>query len=116
MFCFLDVLVHSFEHVCFIYPDTGPGAGEALGNKTSKPDSCCYEVYILEGESCYKSLLYDQLFNYSCRSPITGEGNGNPLPYSCLENSMDRGAWRAAVHGATESRTLLTNTAPVEVL
>ena len=31
------------------------------------------------------------------RSP--GEGNGNPLQYSCLENSMDRGAWRATVHG-----------------
>ena len=31
------------------------------------------------------------------RSP--GEGNGNPLHYSCLENSMDRGVWLAAVHG-----------------
>ena len=30
---------------------------------------------------------------------LPGEGNGNPLQYSCLENSMDRGAWRAAVHG-----------------
>ena len=28
-----------------------------------------------------------------------GEGNGNPLQYSCLENSMDRGAWRSTVHG-----------------
>ena len=34
-----------------------------------------------------------------------GEGNGNPLQYSCLENSMDRGAWRAEVHGVTESQT-----------
>ena len=33
----------------------------------------------------------------SRRSP--GEGNGNPLQYSCLENPMDRGAWRATVHG-----------------
>ena len=33
----------------------------------------------------------------SGRSP--GEGNGNPLQYSCLENPMDRGAWRATVHG-----------------
>ena len=30
-----------------------------------------------------------------------GEGNGNPLQYSCLEKSMDRGAWRAEVHGIT---------------
>ena len=34
-----------------------------------------------------------------------GEGNGNPLQYSCLENSMDRGAWWATVHGVTKSRT-----------
>ena len=36
------------------------------------------------------------------RSP--GERNGNPLQYSCLENSMNKGAWQATVHGATESR------------
>ena len=36
----------------------------------------------------------------SGRSP--GEGNGNPLQYSCLENPMDRGAWRATVHGVTK--------------
>ena len=29
-------------------------------------------------------------------------GNGNPIPYSCLENSIDRGAWRATVRGVTE--------------
>ena len=31
-----------------------------------------------------------------------GEGNGNPLQYSCQENPMDRGTWRAAVHGVTK--------------
>ena len=36
------------------------------------------------------------------RSP--GEGNGNPLWYSCLENPMDTGAWRATVHGVTRVR------------
>ena len=30
-----------------------------------------------------------------------GEGNGNPLQYSCLENPMDRGTWQATVHGIT---------------
>ena len=39
----------------------------------------------------------------SGRSP--GEGNGNPLQYSCLENSMDREAWLATVHGVSKSRT-----------
>ena len=37
-----------------------------------------------------------------------GEGNGNPLQYSCLENSMGRGAWWATVHGVTKSRTRLS--------
>ena len=37
----------------------------------------------------------------------TGEGNGTPLQYSCLENPMDGGAWQAAVHGVTKSRTRL---------
>ena len=41
------------------------------------------------------------------RSP--GEGNDNPLQYSCLENPMDRGACRATVHGVTKSRTRLSN-------
>ena len=39
------------------------------------------------------------------RSP--GGGHGNPLQYSCLENPMDRGAWRATLHGFTKSRTQL---------
>ena len=33
-----------------------------------------------------------------------GEGNGTPLQYSCLENPMDRAAWKAAVHGVAEGR------------
>ena len=36
-----------------------------------------------------------------------GEGHGNPLQCSCLENPMDRGAWRATVHGVTKSQALL---------
>ena len=43
----------------------------------------------------------------SGRSP--GEGNGNSLQYSCLENAMDGGAWWAVVHGVTESRTRLSD-------
>ena len=35
----------------------------------------------------------------------SGEGNGNPLQYSCLENSTDRGTWRATVHEIPKSRT-----------
>ena len=38
-----------------------------------------------------------------------GEGNGNPVQHSCLENSMDRGAWWATVYGVTEGQTRLSN-------
>ena len=38
-----------------------------------------------------------------------GEGNGNPLLYSCLENPMDGGAWLAVVHGVAKSRTRLSD-------
>ena len=45
---------------------------------------------------------------FPCMSP--GEGNGNPLQYSCLENFMDRGAWQATVCGITKSQTQMNNT------
>ena len=44
-------------------------------------------------------------FSLSC----IGEGNGNPLQYSCLENPRDGGAWRAAVSGVAQSRTRLSS-------
>ena len=39
----------------------------------------------------------------------SGEGNGNSLQYSCLENPMDGGAWEAAVHGVAKSQTRLSD-------
>ena len=39
----------------------------------------------------------------------SGEGNGNPLQYSCLENSMDKGAWQPTVHGVERSYTRLSD-------
>ena len=47
------------------------------------------------------------LFPGSGRSP--GEGNDNPLQYSCLGNPMDREGWQATVHGLTKSWTQLSN-------
>ena len=41
------------------------------------------------------------------RSP--GEGDGYPLWYSCLENPMDKGAWRATIHGVADSQTKLSH-------
>ena len=47
------------------------------------------------------------LISGSGRSP--GERNGNPFQYSCLEISMDSGAWQAMVHGVTKSQTRLSS-------
>ena len=40
---------------------------------------------------------------------FSGEGNGNPLQYSCLKNSMDRGAWWATVHGVAKNWTRMSD-------
>ena len=55
-----------------------------------------------------QSSLIVSKFLYKSRNRI-GEGNGTPLQYSCLENPMDRGAWRAVVHGVTKSRAQLSD-------
>ena len=58
---------------------------------------------LLTGEQflCYINWFW--IYYYS------GEGNGTPLQYSCLENPMDGGAWKAVVHGVAEGRTQLTD-------
>ena len=45
-----------------------------------------------------------------------GEGDGNPLQYSCPENSMDRGAWQATVHGVTKNQIQLRGTESLDNL
>ena len=44
-----------------------------------------------------------EIWVLSLGKELSGEGNGNPLQYSCLENSMDRGDWEATVYGVTKS-------------
>ena len=46
----------------------------------------------------------------------SGEGNGNPLQYSCLENPTDRGAWWATVHGVTKSWIRLSNFSSLHIM
>ena len=55
-------------------------------------------------------ILYIHKILYSLYTAIMQYlGNGNPLQYSCLENSVDRGTWWAPVHGVTNSWTQLSN-------
>ena len=51
-------------------------------------------------------FLVNYVYVYTCPS---GEGNGNPLQYSCLENPMDGGAWWAIVHEVTKNQTRLSD-------
>ena len=57
----------------------------------------------------FKSHYFVRLFIGTMLLVACGEGNGNPRQYSCLENSMDRGAWQAPVHGVVKSWTRLTD-------
>ena len=62
-----------------------------------------------EGSNFSTFLPKLSLSCYSYPSEYIGEGSGNPLQYSCLENPMDKGAWQAAVHEVAKSRTRLSN-------
>ena len=69
-----------------------------LGSKITADGDCSHEIkrHLLLGRKVMTNL--DSIF---------GEGNGNPLQCSCLENPRDRGAWWAAIYGVTQSRTRL---------
>ena len=65
---------------------------------------CCHSIEGFPGGSVVKNLPANaedvDSIPGSGRSP--GEGNGNPIKYSCLGNPMDRGAWWATVHGVAK--------------
>ena len=72
----------------------------------NRPHSPCFPGD-LEGKASAWNAGDPGSIPESGRSP--GEGNGNPLQYSCLENPMDGGAWEAAVHGVAKSQTWLSD-------
>ena len=76
-------LKHTHTHTHTQLPQGFPG-----GSDGKEPASTAEDPVVIPG---------------SGRSP--GGGHGNPLQYSCLENPMNRGAWRATVHGVTQSQT-----------
>ena len=53
--------------------------------------------------------MYGNISNNSLLIIVLGEGNGNPLQYSCLENPMGRGTWWATFHRITKSQTALSD-------
>ena len=70
-----------------------------------------YQDLIEQGDSDSKefTLSAGDLDSVPGSGRPPGEGNGYPLQYTCLENSMDRGAWYATVHGVAKSQTQSSN-------
>ena len=57
----------------------------------------------------YLNFIFTKLCIWGGARLMAGEGNGTPLQYSCLENPMNGGAWKAAVHGVAECQTGLSD-------
>ena len=116
MWSFWDFLF-CILHASYIWMSVSfPRLGKVLPNMVSicsQPPSLFFLfVGLLQYFSMVKKLPANagdardsRLIPGSGRSP--GEENGSPLQYSCLENSMDRRAWQAVVHGATDSQAQL---------
>ena len=91
----IHVRVRSFCTIFFFFLILGNGLGQDLFRKL---------LLKLTHNSSRCFILFRPL---EIGSGICGEGNGNPLHCSCLENPRDGGAWWAAVYGVTQSRTQL---------
>ena len=70
--------------------------------KNKKPGSTELKGHLCD---CMKRNVAKDEVQWLGRAQHYGEENDNPLQYSCLENSMDRGAWQARGHGVTKSQT-----------
>ena len=99
-------------HVLLIYTNSCNLSFKCLQADRWEMIVCYFNLQISESELLFNDFSVGKestccLIPGSGRSP--GEGNGNPLQYFWLENSIDRGAWWATVHGVTKSRTRLSD-------
>ena len=124
--CFLWVVTQSCPTLCDPMGCSPPGSSATGILQTRIPEWVA--VWMLQGECFLNNAFYPNLspggaigqeptcqcrrhkkhgsIPGSGRSP--GEGHGNPLQYSCLENPMERGSWWATVHGVAQSQTEVT--------
>ena len=72
-------------------------------------DAKSWQIIKITGITSVNDEPMDKVMLCVVYTSISGEGDGTPLQYSCLENPMDRGAWWAAVHGVMKSRTWLSD-------
>ena len=97
--CLSSLGPHSFLFTSF-FPSVSC-KNTVVGFGTSLEDQTVKNLHANTGDAGYPGSIPES------RRPH-GEGNGNPLQYSCLENPMDRGAWQAIVHGVAKGQTLLS--------
>ena len=90
----LALLIHGFWGFKNGWKTFG-GKNSRKFEKAKLPFAKCWQLFTWHLHCIYNYLL--------C---VSGDGNGTPLQYSCLESPIDGGAWKAAVHGVTEGRTL----------
>ena len=69
---------------------------------TTDKNVCIVYQWLRGKESAYSAERHGDVGSIPGLGRSSGEGNGNPLQYSCLENPMDRGAWWATVHGVSK--------------
>ena len=92
----LDPRIQDVNYIVLCLPSShGGNLGEAFRSMCLNDRLPCH-IYII--------YIYTHTHTY-----ISGEGNCTPLQYSCLENPMDGGAWKAAVHGVAEGWTRLSD-------
>ena len=117
----LCILLHNWHCISMAYKILilFPLYGEATGSRREKMQFACKVIKHLIGRTriiCFKIIKNSPVSARDARDTFLipgwricpGGGKGNPLQYSCLENPMDRGTWRATVHGVTKSWTWLS--------
>ena len=105
----------------FLYSQTAPWTSHLRMKVSFTPASFLVYLYFLEADIKILPNWFSESFLLSFNpssslfifpglyNKFNREGNGIPLQYSCLENPMDGGAWKAAVHGVAEGRTRLSD-------
>ena len=89
-------------------PSSVPGSGNCPGERTGCPLQYSWSSLVVQMVKNLPVMWEACVWSLGWEDPLD-DGNGNPLQFSCLENSMDRGAWQATVHGVTKSRTQLSD-------
>ena len=84
-------------------------SGHTLCINYSSPITACFQVAPVVKNLPTRQTQEVQVWSLVREDPLEEEINGNPLQYSCLERPLDRGAWRATVHGVTQSWTQLSS-------